>query len=320
MTTALVPLVMAAVALPHLLALSRVAPRLAAGVWLGALALRALTASLVITLVVAFAPATGLFVALTRWCWHLVPPLLPSHVGVSGHAVGHAATLAPAAVLAGSLLSAAWAVFHATRAIRKLLRERSLGRGPEGTVIVGGREVMIAAAGLRRPRIVVSAGALTVLDDAELAASIEHERGHVAHRHRYALLGGEACRAISCFLPGGRRALSELAFHLERDADEYALVRRHDRLALASAICKALPAPRPANALIALGGGPSVLERVRTLIGGAPSRGRAATRAATICATLTSTLALALVSSLPAYAAAGASQLATANAAHRCPS
>ncbi len=283
MTIAFALLLTTSVALPHVLPLHRVAPRLAAAVWLGALMLRALTALLVITIVVALAPATELFVAFTNWCLHIAPPLLADHVGISGHAVGHAATLAPAAILTGSVLSAAWAVSRATRAIRKLLAERSLGPGPQGTVIVGGRDVLIAAAGLRRPRIVVTAGALTGLDDAELAASIDHERGHVAHRHRYVLLCAEVLRAVSCFLPGGRRALSELAFHFERDADEYALVRRHDRLALASAICKALhAAPRPASQLMALSGGPSVLARVRTLIDGAPGRGRAATRAATL--------------------------------------
>ncbi len=318
MTVVFALLLLASIALPHLLPLSRVAPRLAAGVWIGALALRALTALLVIAFVVALVPATGFFAAMTQWCWHFVPPLLSGHVGLSGDAVGHAATLAPAAVLASSLLSAVWALYHAARAVQKLVRERALGCGPGGTVIVGGPDVMVAAAGLRRPRIVVSAGALTDLDDAELAASIEHERGHVAHRHRYALLCGGGCRAASCFLPGGRRTLSELAFHLERDADEYAL-RQHDRFALASAICKALPAPRGANTLMALGGGPSGLDRIRTLMDGVPTRGRAATRAASLCAALTATLTLALGASLPAFAAAGATQLSTATSAYRCP-
>jgi len=320
MTAAFTVLVVAGVVLPHLLPLGRVAPRLAAGVWLVALALRALSALLVITLAVAFAPTTGLFATLTQWCWHIVPPLLASHLGLSGHAVGHAATVAPAAILAGSALSAAWAILHAARAIGEAVRECSLGYGPRGTVIVGGGDVMIAAAGLRQPRIIVSAGALTALDDAELAAGIEHERGHVRRRHRYMLLGGEACRTISCLLPGGRRAVSELAFQLERDADEYALVRRHDPLALASAICKTLPAPRTANALMPLSGGPSALERVRTLVDAPTPRGRAATRAAVICATVMTSLALALAASLPAYAAAGAAQLATPPVAHSCPS
>ncbi|MHB8659394.1 MAG: M56 family metallopeptidase [Solirubrobacteraceae bacterium] len=319
MTAAFAGFLLAAIAVPHWLPLDRVTPLLAAGVWLAALLLRAITTLLMIMLVTAFVPATGLFAGLTHWCWHLVPPLFASHVGVSGHSVGHAATLAPAAILAGSFASAAWAVSRAARAVKTLLADRALGRGPEGTVIIGGREVVIAAAGLRRPRIVVSAGALTDLDDAELAASIEHERGHLAHRHRYVLLVGEACRAVSCLLPGGRRAFSELAFHLERDADEYALTRRHDRLALASAICKALPLPRAANGLMALGGGPSVVQRVGTLLDGATSRGRAATRMAALCTVLMATLTLGLGASLPAYATASATQLATTTTALNCP-
>jgi len=319
MTAAFAVLVIGGIVLPYLLPLGRVTPRLAVAVWLAALGLRALFALLVITVVIAFAPTTGLFTMLTRWCWHIVPPLLPSHLGLSGHAVGHAATVTPAAILAGSGLSAAWAILRAARAVGEAVRDCALGHGPRGTVIVGGREAMIAAAGLRQPKIIVSAGALTTLDDAELAASIEHERGHVTRRHRYMLLGGEACRAISCLLPGGRRALSELAFHLERDADEYALLQRQDRLALASAICKALPAPRSAKALMPLGGGPSALQRVRTLVDGPARHSRGATRAAAICGTVMTSLVLALAASLPAYAAAGAAQLAKSPVAHSCP-
>lgn len=312
-------LLVACLALPQLLPLGRVAPRLAAGVWLATLALRALTALVVIAIVVALVPSTGVFATLTSWCWHLASPLLAGHLRLSGDAVGHAATLAPAALLAGSALSAAWAIACAARAVRKLVGQHALGHGPHGTVIVGGPDVVIAAAGLTRPRIVVSAGALTDLDDAELAASIEHERGHLAHRHRYALLCGEVCRAVSCCLPGGHRALSELAFHLERDADEYALGRRHTPLALASAICKALPGAQTTNALMALGGGPSVLDRVRALVDGVPARGRAATRAAGLCAVLTATLTIALSASLPAVAAAGANQLSSGIPGRHCP-
>jgi len=201
---------------PHALALGRVSPWLAAGVWLGALALRALIALVVIAAVVALGPATGAFAALTRWCWHLVLPVFPRHVGLSGDGFGHAVTLAPAVVLGASGLSAAWAVSRAATSVRRLVRDRAVGSGPQETVILGGRDVLIAAAGLLRPRIVVSAGALTDLDDAELAASIEHERGHVAHRHRYAMLCGQLFRAVSCFLPAGRIALCELDFLTEK--------------------------------------------------------------------------------------------------------
>lgn len=319
MTTWSLLVVVACLGAPHVLPLARVRPGLAAGVWLGTLGLRALLALLAITYVVAFGPATGLFATLTQWCWHLVPPLVSGHVGLSGDTFGHLATLAPAAILAASGLSAAWAVSRAANTVRRIVRERAVGRGPYETVILGGRDVVIAAAGLVRPRIVVSTGALTDLDDAELAASIEHERGHVAHGHRYALLCGQLFRALSCFLPAGRLALRELAFHLERDADEYALGHRHDRLALASAICKALPVPLPTTGMMGLNGGTSVLRRIRALAGDTRPRNRAATRAAAGCAALTAALAVSLSISLPPFAADGAIQLSTAAAAQYCP-
>ena len=318
MTAAFTVLLVAGIGLPHLLSLRRVSPRLAAVVWLGALVLRALLALLVITLLVLFGPATPLFRALTRWCWHFVAPLGAAHLGLSGHAIGHAATVAPAVIVAASAVSATWAVLNAVRRVAEAVRDCSLGRGPQGTVIVGGREMVVAAAGLRQPKIIVSAGALMLLNDAELAASIEHERGHVTRRHRYVLLTAEICRAVSCPRPGGRRAVSELAFHLERDADEYALERGHDRLALAGAICKTLSSTRAPNLLMPLGGGTSALDRVRMLVAAPVARGRTATRAAAICAAMMFSLALASGTALPAYAAAGAVQLAAAPAGHSC--
>ena len=51
-------------------------------------------------------------------------------------------------------------------------------------------------------------------------------------------------------MPGTKDALQRLQFCLERDADEYAVDRTRNPIALASAICKAAvdsPAPTPAG-------------------------------------------------------------------------
>jgi len=61
--------------------------------------------------------------------------------------------------------------------------------------------VLVAAAGLRKPRVVVSAGALLNLDDEELAASLDHEHGHIVRRHRYVLVAAELCRALARLFP-----------------------------------------------------------------------------------------------------------------------
>lgn len=308
-----------AVSLPHGLRLDRVAPSAAVTIWLSSLALRALSAVFVAIALVFYVPQTELFSLLTHWCWHAVLPLLAAHLGFSGHQLGDAATIAPAFGLLVSLASVVWALWRAARAIAGTLRRASLGPGPADSLIIGGGEVVVAAAGLGRPRVVVSAGALARLDDAELAASLDHERGHIARRHRFVLAGGEICRALGRFFPGTRRAAIELAFHLERDADEYALARDHDPMALASAICKAAGVRPQGGALLALGGGQRVPVRLRLLLDGSRPRARLTSRFAGLTAIAMVALTISLATTVPATAVAGARQLSVQTISHPCP-
>jgi Zn-dependent protease with chaperone function len=98
--------------------------------------------------------------------------------------------------------------------------------------------MLFAVPGLGRRRIVLSDRALAELDDAELEACLAHERGHLRRGHRAAGLVGNLLVVLGGPLPGGRAALRGLLLSLERDADEYAVARTGDPLALASAICK----------------------------------------------------------------------------------
>ena len=175
--------------------------------------------------------------------------------------------------LVASLLWAMARVVQATLAVRRLVRA-PLGRGPQGSVIIGGDDVMLAAAGLAHPTLVVSAGALARLDDAELAAAIAHERAHIRRRHRYVLLYAELCRVLGRPLPGTARAVRQLRFHIERDADRSAVRERADRLALASAICKAATGATTRAGMAALGGD-GTAARVRELLQDVAVRRRA---------------------------------------------
>jgi hypothetical protein len=244
------------VALPHLVRLDRVRPATAATLWIAALTLRAVTAvSAALFLALAF-PGSSAFKDLTHWCIHSVLHAVGIHVDIHGHVIGDVAVLTPAAVIAVSLAMALFCTLRAARLIKAYLRRKSLGPGPQNSVIVGGPDVLIAAAGLTHPRVVVSAGALTALDDDELAASLAHEHGHIARRHHLALGYAECCRAVARILPGTRQAVRELRFHLERDADHWALRHNHDPCALASAICKAATAStRTDPVMVTLGGG-----------------------------------------------------------------
>jgi len=299
-TWLLLGLVAAAIVAPHVLRLERAAPGAAALLWLSALALRALVTVLAAAYALLVLPGTEAFSAVWHWCWHAVLPLLTTHFGLEGHAVGDAAALVPAAALLLSLGSVLLALSRAMRAARSLV---AIARaGPADSLIVPDGEVLVAAAGLRRPRVLVSAGALAVLDDEELAASLDHERGHIARHHRYALLAAELCRALARPIPGTSAAARELAFHLERDADRFAIARRHAPAALATAICKAAQtqgrAPVPGLAL----SGSVVVRRVEQLLEGPGRRSARTTHALRALVATMLGLVVVLAVALPATA------------------
>jgi hypothetical protein len=312
MIAGLAAIAIAGFVLPHSLSLQRVSPVTASVIWTCALTLRALVAVLAAAWIVLFFPATSVFEALTGWCW---PHLLATKL--SGHDVGHATTLVPGALGVLSVVSLSLGTVKFTRALRRLIAQSACG-GPAGSVIVGGRDIVLAVAGLRRPRVLVSAGALLELGDDELAAALAHERAHIERRHRYVLVYAELCEAVARVVPGTRRALNELAFHLERDADRWALARRVDRAALAAALTKAVQVRvEPRAVAMPLGGG-GVQQRVDEIMGEAKSRrGRGSVAAGTVAAVLVS-LVVAVAVALPPVFAAGVDAVRAAPAAVDC--
>jgi hypothetical protein len=250
---ALVAAAFAGIVLPHLLRLDQADPAAAAVLWAAALGLRAVVVVGTVAGALVLLHPAHLLRAFAEW------PCAPHHE-VAGHALAAVGGLA----LVISVLWALWRVLQATIAVRRLVRT-ALGHGPQGSVIVGGDDVVLAVAGLARPTLVVSAGALARLDDAELSAAIAHERAHIRRRHRFVLLFAELCRVLGRALPGTARAVRELRFQIERDADRIAVRARADRLALASAICKAATGATTRPGLAALGGD-GTAARVRELL------------------------------------------------------
>ena len=254
MTAALAAIIAAGIVLPHTLRLQRVHPITAVVLWLSSLALRAIACLLAAIYLLFFMPATGLFVALTHWCGQVALPVDGSQLAVEGHGLGALSLYVPGIVLASSLLWICVGSVRDARAARHLVAHHAVGLGPRNSLIVGGSDVLFAVAGLVGPRIVVSAGALTSLDDDELAAGLNHEEGHIARRHRFVMLLAVGLRALGRAVPGTGRGVRELAFHLERDADRWALRQKNDRVALASVISKAATAERTRPpALVGLG-------------------------------------------------------------------
>ena len=295
---------------PHLLAHDRLSATAGIALFSSVLLLRAVLAICLILVFVFFVPATGLFSLLTHWCLEAFVPFLATHLGFEGHRLGDAAILVPALVTTVSLLSLGFGVWRGARLVKRWLARSTLGEGPERSVIVGGSGVVVAAAGLRSPKVVVSTGALLRLDDDELRAGLQHEWGHVVRRHRYVSLFGQGCRALSRFMPGGAAALGALELHLERDADDYAVRQTGDPLALASAICKAAGSDIGSAATVTALGGSGVPQRLRQLVR-SPARPRQLTvLAARTLAVGMLAVTLALVAAGPTLAAAGIDDLA----------
>lgn len=316
MTAVLALLLAVAIAAPHIVTLDRSRPALAVTIWLSALMLRALAAVLLALYVFFFLRASELFGLVTHWCWHTAVPLLASHLGLNGHQLGDAATVFPGLVLAASVLSLLVAICRAARALRRFLQRAALGRGPRNSLLIGGSGVVLATAGLRMPRLVVSAGALTRLDEAELAAGLDHECAHIERRHRFVLLLAELCGALGRFLPGTRHAVNELRFHLERDADRWAIDRCNDPLALASAICKAATAGGAHQPALATLSGAGTTRRVKQLLDShRPASAQRFVRSLAICMV---TLAVGVASLIPATTAAGMSRLSQDQSVHLC--
>ncbi len=143
-----------------------------------------------------------------------------------------------------------------------------------------------------RPRIVVSAGTLVLLDDAELAAVLDHERAHAHAHHGLVLLPVTSFGVVLRWLPFARRAPRAVAALLEMAADDYA-ARHHDPRCLASALLQMTTAGSVPACSLGVAGG-EVPARVRRLLGDRRSS-RPLAAAAGLVAVLVLALPLAVV-------------------------
>jgi Zn-dependent protease with chaperone function len=259
--------VLLAISLPHLLPLDHVAPRSASVLWLLALALRALVSVATAIFVLRYVPQAELLGAFANWCFHAALPVVTTHLGLSGHGMVHLAVVIPGLALAASLLWALAGLLRAAVALRLRLGPRGNRPGPLGSTVVADPEVLVALPVLGPARLVISERALRSLDTGEIAASVAHELGHLRRSHRPLLVAAAVLGPLARALPGTRLVESEIRFHLERDADAFAVGLTRDPLSLASAICKAVSS-RVRVAVAALGGGGRVGVRLEYLLNG----------------------------------------------------
>jgi len=247
---------------------SNLSPSAGAAAWLSILALRAAVTISIVLAVFAEGWVGQVFTWFPAWCFHAAAPVSQIHLGFSGHALGDIASILPATALVVSLAASGLGMWLAARAVAAWLAESTLGDGPAGSTMVRDPAPMLGAAGVMRPVVVVSAPALVSLDDAELAAALQHEWGHIRRFHRLLMLLAGGLMALSRPLPGGRAALGRVRFYLERDADEYAVRQTGDALSLASAICKvAIARTFPVGPAFASLGAEYTAARLRVLLG-----------------------------------------------------
>lgn len=185
-----------------------------------------------------------------------------------------AAGLALLGVLCWILLAAVAAVLRARRRQHELLTLLARGdpKVPGALVVDHPAAAAYCVPGLRST-IVISAGTLDLLDSAELAAVLAHERAHLRERHDLVLLPFTALLSAFRWTGVARQAHAAVGLLVEMLADDRAR-RQRPALELATALLRvgtADSAITPAGALAAADG--QVAARVSRLLRPAPPLG-----------------------------------------------
>jgi Zn-dependent protease with chaperone function len=136
------------------------------------------------------------------------------------------------------LLAASAAVFRARRRQRVLLSLLARGdpKAPGAVVVDHAPAAAYCVPGLRS-HIVISTGTLNLLDPAELAAVLAHERAHLRERHDLVLLPFTALRRAFPWARLPRQAQCAVSLLIEMLADDYAR-RRSPARQLATALMR----------------------------------------------------------------------------------
>lgn len=248
----------------RLLPLDRLPASTSIAIWLCTLFVGAATTVAAAVFAVVYVPSTDLYANIAGLCLHTALPIVSSHLMLSGHAALHLALIFPFVAL---LLSTLWLFSRITSGwwvLRSRLREAQTMK--EGCLVIQDDAIVVGVTPVGRGRIVVSDTTLRTMDQQELHASLSHEMGHLRRGHRPIVFISKTLAAVSFPFPGSRQARNCLLMALERDADEYAVQRTRNPLALASAICKAASGSQLTGEL-GLGGG-AVSRRLDYLDGG----------------------------------------------------
>jgi len=175
-------------------------------------------------------------------------------------------------ILAGAVAArtALTALTHVRAVGRQALRHaqtaRLVGR-PEptlGAVLVEDAQPAAYCVAGRQPTVILTTGAVQVLDPGQLAAVLAHERAHLAGRHHWLVAIARIGLEVLPFLPLMRDAEKQVARLVELHADDAATRARDPRLLATALVVLATPAS-PAPALAA--GATDSVQRIHRLLG-----------------------------------------------------
>lgn len=164
--------------------------------------------------------------------WHVSPRAASHHVSILGQKLTYPAANLDAVivlviaalgvtVIVNVVTGAAREVVAATRMARRI-REGRLTR-EDDVVVLDDPRPRAFCAGLARPRVYVSRGAMDLLDDEALGAMLEHEREHVRRRDPLRLAASRVLGRALFFLPPYRTLLGRQHELAELSADESAV-------------------------------------------------------------------------------------------------
>jgi bla regulator protein blaR1 len=178
--------------------------------------------------------------------WRVTSGAASHVISIFGQRLGYPAANAGAVVvtvLAGLGLvmagAAAWRLVRELRGDRSFRRALAV-RSPaplRGAWLISDARPQAFCAGLLRPRVYVSTGAVELLDAPALASVLAHEQHHARRHDPLRLACGRVLAASLFFIPAHRRLVQRQHALAEISADEAAVINAGgDRSALASAM------------------------------------------------------------------------------------
>ena len=190
--------------------------------------------------------------------WQVNPDAASHRISILDQNLSYpAVNLAAVAVLALALLGLAATVMMAAGAWRELAASRRLGhrlralgapRELGGAIVIADEHPRAFCAGLLRPRVYISTGAVAMLDEAALSSVLAHEQHHARRRDPLRLAGGRVITRALFFLPSLRQLILHQQRLAELSADESAMnADPESRSALARAMLSFSERSRPGD-------------------------------------------------------------------------